>query len=99
MDLSLIGFIIFLVLTALTVWLWFRTKNLRVLTGDEAIRGDRGKALEDFLDGKGTVRMDGEIWEAVSYGSDVISRGDRVIILDRSDLVLKVQRDRSERNI
>jgi membrane-bound serine protease (ClpP class) len=48
-----------------TIWLAMRQRRRRVVTGSESIVGDIGEALADF-EGRGSVRIYGETWNAVA---------------------------------
>lgn len=66
----------------------FSIRKKKIVTGDEAIAGMTGEALEDFV-GEGRIEFQGELWLAKS--SDIIKRGEKVKIISRSGLKLKVQ--------
>ena len=66
--------------------LTIRKKN--IVTGDEALVGMVGEALEDFS-GEGRIELLGELWLAES--SEKIRKGEKVNITSRNGLKLKVQ--------
>ncbi|MGQ0385324.1 MAG: NfeD family protein [Gammaproteobacteria bacterium] len=74
-----------------TMYLALRARRRPVATGAEQIVGDFAEAVEDF-DGKGKVRIYGELWNAVSGAR--VSRGQRLRV-DRVDgLTLHVSPDK-----
>jgi membrane-bound serine protease (ClpP class) len=64
-----------------TMWLAMRARRARVVTGSEQLVGDFAEAVEDF-EGKGRVRIYGELWNAVASGR--VATGQRLRI-DRVD--------------
>lgn len=69
----------------------FTIRKKMVVTGDEALVGTLGEALEDF-DREGRVELMGELWLAES--SDKIMKGEKVKITSRNGLKLMVQSHR-----
>lgn len=57
------------------------------VTGDAALLGSQGMALEDFT-GTGVVRVRGELWQA--HSTRPISRGQHVVVQARKGLLLLV---------
>jgi membrane-bound serine protease (ClpP class) len=76
------GFFLFLIGAAI------KARERPVVSGREELLQDRGVAIEDF-DGKGHIRIHGEVWEAES--STLLRRGDRVRVVAIDGLILKVQ--------
>jgi membrane-bound serine protease (ClpP class) len=68
-------------------------RKKKMVTGDEALVGMVGEALEDFS-GEGRVELLGELWLAES--SEKIRKGEKVNIISRNGLKLKVQSRREE---
>jgi membrane-bound serine protease (ClpP class) len=66
-----------------------RAHGRPVVTGGEQLVGAEGEAMYDFA-GKGQVRVHGEIWGAVV--DMPVFKGDRVRVLGREGLRLKVER-------
>ena len=64
-----------------------RIRRRGEVTGDAALVGSQGTALEDFT-GTGVVRMHGELWQA--YSTQPIHRGQRGVVQDRRGLTLLV---------
>lgn len=62
-----------------------------VITGAEGLIGSEGAAVA-WRDGEGTVRVKGEIWRA--HAADSLKPGDRVRVVGREGLVLKVEPNR-----
>lgn len=69
----------------------FTIRKKKVVTGDEALVGMIAEALEDF-DGEGRIELLGELWLAES--SEIIKKGEKVIITSRNGLKLLVQSHR-----
>jgi membrane-bound serine protease (ClpP class) len=66
-----------------------RAQKLKVVTGAEAMAGAVGEVLEP-LTPAGTVRVQGEVWNAVSI-SGTIDKGERVRIREMKNLALFVE--------
>lgn len=72
------------------VWLAARARKRPVVTGKEELLGHRAIAVGDF-DGRGEVRIRGEIWQAVSTGP--VQRGQAVRVRSMQGLVLEIAPD------
>lgn len=72
------------------VWLAARARKRPVVTGKEELLGHRAIAVGDF-DGRGEVRIRGEIWQAVSSGP--VQRGQAVRVRSMQGLVLEIAPD------
>jgi membrane-bound serine protease (ClpP class) len=66
-----------------------RAQRLKVVTGPEAMIGDTGEVM-DTLDLSGTVRVQGETWNAESLAG-VIEKGKKVKIKEMKNLKLYVE--------
>ena len=66
-----------------------KAQRLKVVTGMEAMIGETGEVI-DLLDPAGTVKVQGEIWNAESI-SGVIGRGEKVRIKEMKNLKLYVE--------
>lgn len=64
-----------------------RIQRRGAVTGDAALLGSQGTALEDFV-GTGVVRVHGELWQA--HSTQPIHRGQQVMVQGRRGLVLLV---------
>jgi len=65
-----------------------RAQMRKPVTGSEGMTGERGEAVTD-IDGKGKVRVLGELWDA---RSDLpVRKGERVIVRGREGMTLHVQ--------
>ena len=64
-------------------------RKKKVVTGDDALIGTIGEALED-IDGQGRVELMGELWLADS--PEIIRKGEKIKITSRNGLKLTVQR-------
>lgn len=74
-----------------TMYLAMRARRRPVVTGTEQLVGDLAEAVEDF-EGKGRVRIYGELWNAVAGGK--VAQGQRLRV-DRVDgLTLYVSPDK-----
>ena len=69
-------------------WLRF-LRRYRVQTGAEGMVGQRGEAIEGFVDGKGRVRVYGEIWAA--RAAVPLGAGDPVRVRSVDNLTLEVE--------
>ncbi len=66
-----------------------KAQRLKVVTGVEALIGDTGEVM-DLLDPAGTVKVQGEIWNAESL-SGMIGKGQKVRIKEMKNLKLYVE--------
>ncbi|MGZ8550186.1 MAG: NfeD family protein [Chitinophagaceae bacterium] len=66
-----------------------KAQRLKVVTGLEALIGDTAEVI-DGLDPEGTVKVQGETWNAESL-SGVISKGEKVRIKEMKNLTLYVE--------
>jgi membrane-bound serine protease (ClpP class) len=66
-----------------------RAQRLKVVTGAEAMIGDVGEVMEP-LTPSGTIRVQGEVWNAVSM-SGTIDKGEKVRIREMRNLALFVE--------
>lgn len=63
----------------------------QVTTGREGIIGETGLAMEDFdAEGRGMVKVHGEIWKAVS--GDGVRNGEGIVVTDLEGITLKVEK-------
>ncbi len=83
-TLSLItaGFFLFIIGAAI------KARERPVVSGKEEMLDATGEALDDF-EGKGRIRIHGEVWLAES--ATPVRRGDRVQVIAVNGLVLKIQ--------
>jgi len=66
-----------------------RAQMRKPVTGSEGMAGERGEAVTD-IDGKGKVRVLGELWDA---RSDIpLRKGERVVVKRREGMTLIVER-------
>ena len=75
----------------LILYLIVKVRKRKVETGMEAIVGREGIVIED-LNPEGYIRIDGEIWKAVSVRGEVIKKGERVKVVSIKDLTLYVEK-------
>ncbi|WP_240696083.1 NfeD family protein [Candidatus Macondimonas diazotrophica] len=66
-----------------------RATHRAVTTGAEAILTDCGEAIADFVNGRGPIRLQGEIWQAQC--DRPVSAGDAVRVVERRGLIVKVE--------
>lgn len=71
-------------------WLVMRTYRRKAMTGESGMIGEIGEVFVDIINGKGTVKVLGEIWKAEAAGN--ISRGDKVKVVEVKDLTIVVQK-------
>ena len=76
------GFFLFVIGAAI------KARKRPVVSGEEEMLYATGEALDDF-DGKGRIRIHGEVWWAESTGP--VSRGDKVQVVAIDGLVLQIQ--------
>ncbi|RFA30556.1 serine protease [Alkalilimnicola ehrlichii] len=87
---SIVSLIVFLGIATMVI----RAFGRPVVSGGEGIRGLEGTAAEDF-DGRGRVVIRGETWNASS--DRAVQKGQRVRVLEREGLRLKVTPVEGER--
>ena len=71
-------------------WLVIRTYRRKAMTGESGMIGEIGEVFADIVNGKGSVKVLGEIWKAES--NDRIVKGDKVKVLEVKDLTIVVQK-------
>ena len=59
-------------------------------SGVGAMIGEEAEVIKDFVEGKGKIRVNGEIWDAVSESGD-LSTDDKVEIIAVEGLILSVR--------
>ncbi len=84
MVLGFVGFIFYLV---------YKAGTKTAVTGGDTIVGRKAIVHEDFVDGRGQVKVEGEFWEAKNARNEPLTKGSIVKILGRQDLLLLVERD------
>ncbi len=77
-------------LFSLLGWLVVRTYRRKAMTGESGMIGEIGEVFVDIINGKGTVKVLGEIWKAEAEGN--IARGDKVKVVEVKDLTIVVQK-------
>ncbi len=81
-------------ITALLIWFAVRAWRNPVVSGDSAIVGASGEALETIDANSGAVHLLGERWQARS--NMPLDRGARVRVTRRDGLILQVEPDTNE---
>jgi membrane-bound serine protease (ClpP class) len=76
------GFFLFIIGAAI------KARERPVVSGQEELLHSTGEVLDDF-EGKGRIRIHGEVWRAES--ATPLRRGDRVKVFAVDGLVLKVE--------
>jgi membrane-bound serine protease (ClpP class) len=71
------------------VYLALKARRRAVVSGSEELVGVHGEALDDFVDGRGRVRVHSEEWQARS--AQPVRRGERIRVKARDGLVLTVE--------
>lgn len=74
----------------IAIGLGLRAQSLKPAIGREHIVDSEAEALEDFVNGKGQVKLEGEIWQALS--DDEIHKGDRLRVVSIKGLTMKVEK-------
>ncbi|MBL8016797.1 MAG: nodulation protein NfeD [Ignavibacteria bacterium] len=82
--------IIITALFAVLAWLVVRAHRRKAMTGESGMIGEIGEVFMDIVNGKGTVKIMGELWKAESDQS--IEKGAKVKVLKVHDLTIKVQK-------
>lgn len=82
--------IIITALFAVLAWLVVRAHRRKAMTGESGMIGEIGEVFMDIINGKGTVKIMGELWKAESDQS--IEKGAKVKVLKVHDLTIKVQK-------
>lgn len=82
--------IIITALFAVLAWLVVRAHKRKAMTGESGMIGEIGEVFMDIINGKGTVKIMGELWKAESDQS--IEKGAKVKVLKVHDLTIKVQK-------
>ena len=77
-------------LFSVLAWLVIRTYRRKAMTGESGMIGEIGEVFVDIVNGKGTVKVLGEIWKAES--GENIAKGDKVKVLEVKDLTIVVQK-------
>jgi membrane-bound serine protease (ClpP class) len=70
------------------VWLAMRARRQPVVTGVDELLGQAAIAVEDFYDGRGQVRIRGELWQA--HCAAPVHRGQTLRVRAMTGLVLQV---------
>jgi len=71
------------------VYLALKARRRAVVSGGEELVGAQGEALDDFVDGRGRVRVHSEEWQA--RATQALRRGDPVTVKSRDGLILTVE--------
>lgn len=82
--------IIITALFAVLAWLVVRAHRRKAMTGESGMIGEIGEVFMDIINGKGTVKIMGELWKAESDQS--IEKGAKVKVLGVHDLTIRVQK-------
>lgn len=71
-------------------WLVLKAHKRKAMTGASGMLGETGEVFEDIINGKGLVKVMGEIWNAVS--PEDMPKGSKVKITNVKDLTISVQK-------
>lgn len=85
---------IFIAGTSLWIaYLILQSRRSRSIAGQSALIGGLAEVMEDFRDGRGTVRIAGEIWKAIAKpgAGFVADKGSRLRVTQVTDLTLEVE--------
>ncbi|MCX7877697.1 MAG: nodulation protein NfeD [Ignavibacteria bacterium] len=91
MNVIILTVIIIAVLFSLLAWMVLKAHKRKAMTGESGIIGEIAEALTDIKSGEGSVKLMGEIWNAVS--DEEIKKGDKVIVKSVDGLTLKVKKN------
>jgi membrane-bound serine protease (ClpP class) len=81
--------------TFLVSYLVVRNQRSKVQSGSEALLGMEAEALAEFVQGRGQVRLQGEIWSADIEGEEPVQIGDKLEVLAIHGLILRVRKSSS----
>ncbi len=76
----------------IAIGLGLRAQSRKPVIGREHIVDSEAEALEDFVNGRGQVKHEGEIWQGVS--DDEIRKGDRLRVVNIKGLTMRVEKKR-----
>jgi membrane-bound serine protease (ClpP class) len=71
-------------------YLVLKAHKRKAMGGESGMIGETGEVFEDIVNGKGMVKVLGELWNAES--AEVLQKGDKVKVINVHDLTIKVQR-------
>ncbi len=74
-----------------------KIRKRKAKVGGEELIGRITKAETDINEDKGTIKLRGEIWNARTMAGEQISKGEKVVIMDREGLTLIVKRHEREK--
>jgi membrane-bound serine protease (ClpP class) len=74
----------------LLAWLVIRAHKRKAMTGESGMIDEIGEVFSDIIDGKGSVKVLGEIWKAEA--DENLHKGQKVKVIDVKDLTLKVRK-------
>ncbi|BBB32076.1 membrane-bound serine protease, ClpP class [Thermotomaculum hydrothermale] len=83
--------LLFGILFAIVVYFIVQSQKEQIHTGKESFIGKKAEVVADFENGKGKVFFNGEYWDAECVDPCEIKKGDRVLITDIEDMILKVK--------
>ncbi|MCC6866214.1 MAG: nodulation protein NfeD [Ignavibacteria bacterium] len=77
-------------LFSLLAWLVLKAHKRKPMTGESGMLGEIGEVFIDIIDGSGTVKVMGEMWNAVS--SQNLTKGEKVKVVGVKDLTITVEK-------
>ncbi len=77
-------------LFSLLAWLVLKAHKRKAMTGESGMLGEIGEVFIDIIDGSGTVKVMGEMWNAVS--SQNLTKGEKVKVVGVKDLTITVEK-------
>jgi membrane-bound serine protease (ClpP class) len=75
---------------AVLSYLVYKAHKRKAMGGESGMIGEIGEVFEDIVNGKGMVKIMGEIWNAEA--KEDINRGDKVKVVQVHDLTIRVQK-------
>lgn len=75
---------------AILGWLVLKAHKRKAMGGESGMIGEIGEVFDDIINGKGLVKVLGEIWNAES--KEDIAKGDKVKVINVKDLTIRVQK-------
>jgi membrane-bound serine protease (ClpP class) len=79
-------------LFVLLAWLVIKAHKRKPMTGESGMIGEIGEVFSDFVNGMGSIRIMGEIWNAEADEKSDYTKGSKVKVVNIHDLTLKVQK-------
>jgi len=92
MNVIITTVVIITLLFVLLALLVIKAHKRKAMTGESGMIGAEAEVIKDILNGKGSVKLMGEIWDAVS--DDNIVKGEKVVVTSVNNLTLTVKKSK-----